>query len=235
MKKLIILSAILFIACAVLSLQLDATRPSPPDVGVGKVSDSTRILLGMLGEVRYTLAAFIWLKADAYHHEYELYGKDWKTNKALMSLIRLVTDLDPHFIQAYDFGSYHLAVNLKHYDEAYAFLKEGRANNPDDFVLNWETGYLLCTQKKYEEALPYLLMALKENEEKTYMDSTVLKKEWVLSRLVDCYMNLREWDEAEKYCQMWIQAYPKATVPLLRLQIIEQERSKKPIHLETKN
>jgi tetratricopeptide (TPR) repeat protein len=233
MKLRIILLCSLLIICTILGSALSSIKPISRNLALD--SDSSKVVLGMLGELRYTLAAFIWLKADYYHHEYELNGKRWEQNKALMSLIRLVTILDPHFTQAYDFGAYHLGFNLNHYDEAYAFLEEGLRNNPDSFELNWEKAYLLYTQKKYTEALPFFLKALREFNRKSYMDQSLDKKLWVLSRLTGCYMELKDWDNAYSYCRQWLAVNPESPIPKEKLEIIQKERGKKPGNLETKN
>jgi tetratricopeptide (TPR) repeat protein len=211
MNKKIAIIIVLAVLCALIGHYAESISPQQKISPTENSSD--QLLLNMLGETRYTLAAFAWLKADFYHHEYEFNAKDWKKNEALMSLIRLVTYLDPHFIQAYDFGGYHLAINLDRPDEGLAFLDEGIRYNPSSFELLWEKGFILAQQKKYREALPFLLKALPLYNQHTNMDNTALKKIWVLSRIAHCYAELKDRDNTRRYCEEWLQISPEASWP----------------------
>lgn len=156
-------------------------------------------LLDILGELRYTAAAVLWMKTDYYHHEYEFRGIDYRTNESLMPLIRLITILDPHFVQAYDFGAYHLAVNLKKKKESMKFLQEGITNNPEAFELVWEYGFLLYLDKKYSEALPFLMKARTLRSQKTPVYEDWLKIVWVDSRISKILKSMGKNEEAEIY------------------------------------
>ncbi len=156
-------------------------------------------LLDILGELRYTAAAILWLKTDYYQHEYEFQGHDYRTNEPIMPLIRLVTILDPHFVQAYDFGAYHLAVNLKKNKESMKFLQEGITNNPEAFELVWEYGFLLYLDKKYSEALPFLMKARTLRSQKTPVYEDWLKIVWVDSRISKILKSMGRNEEAEIY------------------------------------
>ncbi len=152
--------------------------------------NSSSALLDILGEVRYTAAAMLWMKTDYYHHEYEFSGKPLSQNEAIMPLIRLITLLDPHFVQAYDFGAYHLAVDLKRHKESMQFLEEGLANNPNSFDLNWEYGFLKYRDEDYKTALKYLLKARENRAQRTPVYSDWIKVVWVNSRICDCLKKL---------------------------------------------
>lgn len=156
-------------------------------------------LLDILGELRYTAAAILWLKTDYYQHEYEFQGHDYRTNEPIMPLIRLVTILDPHFVQAYDFGAYHLAVNLKKKEESMKYLQEGITNNPDAFELNWEYGFLLYLDKKYSESLPFLLKARTLRNQRTPVYDDWIKMAWINSRIIKILKEKGRNREAEFY------------------------------------
>jgi tetratricopeptide (TPR) repeat protein len=221
MNMKLVLCITLIVLCSILGMVIENMRTDI--IPITEKTDATEIMLGMLGELRYTLAAFVWLKADFYHHEYEYGGKDWRRNESLMALIRLVTLLDPHFVQAYDFGGYHLGINLGKPLEAMNFLEEGIKNNPDNFQLIWEMGYLLTNQKKYSEALPYLLKARGLVNQKTTMDNVALKQIWVVSRIAHCYYELQDWEEARRYCEEWLTINPLANWPKDKLKFIEEK------------
>ncbi|MDQ7823414.1 MAG: tetratricopeptide repeat protein [Candidatus Eremiobacteraeota bacterium] len=219
MNKKIAALIVLLVFCAVIGARLESMQLVQNRIQAG--SSSTQMLLSLLGELRYTLAAFIWLKTEFYHHEYEFTQKDWRQNEPLMPLIRLVTLLDPHFVQAYDFGGYHLAVNLKKPDEALNFLHEGIEHNPQSFELLWETGYILYQEKKYREAIPYLLQALPLWRQSSSMDNVALKEIWVVSRIAHSYWELGEYQNAEKYLREWLTLAPMANWPVEKLKEIE--------------
>ncbi|MBI2251317.1 MAG: hypothetical protein HYU63_00925 [Armatimonadetes bacterium] len=120
----------------------------------------TGIFLDALGELRYTMAAYLWIKVDIYFHEMESEGHSWTKNKTIMPLIKLVVALDPHFYQAYDFGGYHLAVNLNKVNEGINFIQEGLRNNPDNLDLLMSLSFVYFHVKKYDQAINYAKRAL---------------------------------------------------------------------------
>ncbi|MFN8577388.1 MAG: hypothetical protein U0354_11065 [Candidatus Sericytochromatia bacterium] len=63
------------------------------------------------------------------------------------SLIDSITTLDPQFIDAYIFGSYALTDN-KEFDKAIAVLEKGIRNNPKEWYLLYQIGFLYYINKK---------------------------------------------------------------------------------------
>jgi len=96
----------------------------------------------LAGEFRTVAANLLWIKAENYHHEFVEHGGQWNKNKDLLPLIRLITDLDPHFVEAYLTGSWMLATGLDRPKEAVRFLREGISNNPRSPELYEELGTL---------------------------------------------------------------------------------------------
>ncbi len=223
MKKKYLLFLVFLFAAVMLGLSIEKLKPGSGQ-GLNEKSDSRQIFLSMLGEMRYTIAAFAWLKADYYHHEYEFNAKDWRSNESLMSLIRLVTYLDPHFVQAYDFGGYHLGINLGKPKEGISLLEEGIRNNPDSLDLLWEMGYVLSEQKRYKEAIPYLMQARALVDQKSTMDEIGEKKLWIVSRLAHDFYAEKDYDKALIYCRDWLILKPNANWP--RQKIEEMEKMK---------
>jgi len=221
-KKLVFI--VFFFAAVMLGLTVEKIKPDYGR-GITAKSDSREMFLSVLGEMRYTLAAFVWLKADYYHHDAEASRQPWTENKSLMPLIRLVTYLDPHFVQAYDFGGYHLAVNLKKPEEGINLLQEGIRNNPDSFDLLWEMGYVLSGQKRYSEAIPYLLKALPLAEQKSTMDDVAEKKVWIISRLAHAYYAEKDYDKALEYCREWRLLKPNYNWPRQKIEEIEKMKN----------
>ena len=204
-KRIVILLCFLIIIVAS-GLKLDKYSQQIFDKRYANLASSSA-LLDIIGELRYTAAALLWVKIDIYHHEYEFKGKDIMRNTSIMPLFRLVTLLDPHFIQAYDVGAYTLVVDLKKVEEGMEFLKEGMNNNPDSFELTWQYAFLLYYQKKYEEAVPVLLRAreIRDNTTTEVYDEH-MKISWVDTRIIDCYKRLGQ-NEKIKPFEDEIKAY----------------------------
>lgn len=164
-KKIAILIFIVFIITAVLGNQISNFRQLTYDINYFTVEDVGRkIITGMLGEFGKTIAAYIWIKSDFYWHEYE---GDWRSDKNIMPLIRIVTMFDPNMAQAYEFGGYHLAINLGKVKEGVAYLKEGLRNNPDNAGINYTYAFVSFKKvKNYYAAIKYAKRAFALSEDK---------------------------------------------------------------------
>lgn len=121
-------------------------------VGSQKDATAMNVLLDALGEIRTFLAQSIWFQIDIYHHQMEKEGIPWTEERDLMSMYRMVTTLDPRFVEAYDVGSYQLVENFHHPEEGLAFLDEGIRNNPNSAQLRFNRAFLLYSLKRYKEA-----------------------------------------------------------------------------------
>lgn len=72
-----------------------------------------------------------------------------------IEMMRLITQIDPHDIEAYDGGAW-LMQNQFRDDEAEAFLREGLDNNPDRYDLYLALGLYLYMHERHDEAIPLL-------------------------------------------------------------------------------
>lgn len=172
------------------------------------------LLFRFLGESRFTLASMLWLKVEIYHHEFSQV-RYWAANREIMPIIYAVTRLDPHFVQAYDFGGYHLAANLKKVKEGVAFLREGIVNNPENFDLNWELGYVyFIPAKTPEKAIPFLLKA----RSLTQATPQILQ---TLRLLGPAYLKLGRKEEARKIYQEILSIRPEDDPARTKLREIE--------------
>lgn|GEM_PF-930102 len=160
-----------------------------------------KMLLALLGETRYTLAAYLWIKVDHYHHEYENRGEYWK-NPPLLQLTRFITYLDPHFVQAYSVGGYDLALSFQQKDTGINFIKEGLTNNPDSYELNFLLGFLRFHYKEYSQAAYSLAKAF--HLAKDDMDRTNCAR-----LLAHTYDKLGKKAEMIKYVKFVLQYYPQ--------------------------
>lgn len=116
------------------------------------------VLVKSLGNIRYTLAAYLWIRTEFYIH----YSGNVTINQLteITYYARFITILDPNFVEAYDFGAYQLAFFLNLPKEGIKFISEGIKNNPDYWKLYFTTGMIYSQKfKNYKEALPCFLKA----------------------------------------------------------------------------
>jgi tetratricopeptide (TPR) repeat protein len=163
-----------------------------------------QIFSEMIGEVRTVLASYILITADMYHHER---GDkiDWRRDPATLPLHRLVTALDPHIEQSYDFGAYQLAVNMKKTREAIGFLQEGLRYNPKSYQLNFTMGDIYYIKKDFGVAEKYYLRAYK-------LTDTLIEKANVIRRMYWCERYLKNYAQARVYLNLLKQISPDFAV-----------------------
>ena len=98
-------------------------------------------------------ADVLWFRMVQYYGGYRLGENDL----ALFThLVDVITDLDPQFVFAYVFGALIMAQDLGHLDQGIAFLEKGTKNNPTDWYLPFETGFLeYVYERDYAKALAH--------------------------------------------------------------------------------
>jgi len=127
------------LACVAASQALvDPYRLVVNDEAGVQFSVAAVVVRSFLGEVRGLAADFLWLRVDEYQHRRRIVGGELlqSDDEALMPLVRLITWLDPHFVDAYALGGQWLAFHFNHPQQAAAFYEEGIRNNPNDFDLH---------------------------------------------------------------------------------------------------
>ena len=110
---------------------------------------------------RKLVGDMLWLKVDQYWHM-GLYQR-------MLPMMETVVLLDPHFIEAYALGAWHLAYNVtvvfpsadekqKYISAGISFLEKGLKNNPRSSKLYAEMGYTMYFRKRrdWEKAAYYL-------------------------------------------------------------------------------
>lgn len=114
----------------------------------------------LAGEFRSVIANLLWIKVERYHHEFIQTNGDWRANKEILPLVKVITDLDPHFTDAYILGGWMLCMGLDRCDEGVSYLKEGASNNPHNMAVHEVLGTIYARKlKQPEKALPYLRKA----------------------------------------------------------------------------
>jgi tetratricopeptide (TPR) repeat protein len=177
-KKLISL-LLLFTILVSFRFYLDEPYIKIVNPGIESIYDvSVNMAAVVFGETRKTIAAYLWGKVLRYHAETShgaVYTKEDINNpqsghsehnyiregKQTLPMARLITWLDNHFDQAYDFCGYFLAINLDKVDEGVAFIKEGINNNTDSYTLHYGLAYIYYYKvKNYNLAITYAKKAL---------------------------------------------------------------------------
>jgi len=188
------------------------------------VPSTSEFLLRFLGEIRYTLAAYLWLKVEIYHHELNLTtlsatvgGEDPKKVGEILALCRLVTRLDPQFIQAYDVGSWRLSRGLGKFQDAADFLEEGLRNNPDNPVLVQDMAELyVFYEKNCVAAIPYL-------EKTSILNPTKQAQGNDLRLLGSCYDLLGQPAKSiDTYLRLQA-LFPDDPIPKLRIKAVREK------------
>jgi hypothetical protein len=100
-------------------------------------------MLFALAGFREMIAGILWVRADSFF--------DTGNYDAILPIIRLVTLLDPHQIDVYSTGMWHIGYNFTDEDQrsdrryipsALALGKEGSENNPNTYELFFETAWM---------------------------------------------------------------------------------------------
>lgn len=133
---LLVVALLLFIPVALLQSKIDPQRaqyePGIATTGAAVKGLPIEFALGGLVGFREAIAGLLWVRCDEFFHtgDYE----------AIMPMIRIITWLDPHQIDVYETGAWHMDYNFTDTDQrsdrryiplSLALMKEGIANNSD--------------------------------------------------------------------------------------------------------
>ncbi|MBN2185452.1 MAG: hypothetical protein JW746_09005 [Candidatus Krumholzibacteriota bacterium] len=92
----------------------------------------------------------LWFKAVQYYGGYVLAQNGIRL---FSHLVELITELDPNFIGAYKLSALVITEDLDQYHEGIRLLEKGVDNNPNDFWLTYELGFIhYLGGRNYEEA-----------------------------------------------------------------------------------
>lgn len=124
-------------------------------------------LLFAFAGFRELIAGILWVKADAFFDEGNF--------DAILPIIRLVTQLDPHQIDVFSTGMWHIAYNFtdegsrsdrRYVPSAVALGSEGARANPETYELFYETGWLYYhkIEDDYPEAVKWFSQAMERKD-----------------------------------------------------------------------
>ena len=119
---------------------------------------------------RKLVADMLWLKVDEFWH--------LGLASRMLPMMETVVALDPHFIEAYALGAWHLAYNitvtvysaeekLKYMDQGVGLLEKGIKNNPRSAKLYSELGFTMyfMKYKDWEKSAYYMGEAIKHEHD----------------------------------------------------------------------
>ena len=130
------------------------------DHGAFKGLSPDQILVALAG-FRELLGGILWVKADAFFHEGNF--------DAVVPLIRLVSWLDPHNIDVFSVGMWHIGYNFTDQEHrsdrryipcALALGEEGAAKNPHTYEMFFELGWMW--HHKIDDDYPKAVKWMKE-------------------------------------------------------------------------
>ena len=103
---------------------------------------SNEFILGPMLGLQQAVAGALWVRADEFFHEGDY--------DAILPIVRMVTWLDPHQLDVYITGAWHLAYNFtdsaersdrRYIPAAQKLLEEGDANNSSIYDIAFELGW----------------------------------------------------------------------------------------------
>jgi tetratricopeptide (TPR) repeat protein len=135
---------------------------------MGAIEWTEETIGGHLGSLilgfRTAVADLLWLKVDGYWHQGRM--------EMMLPIMYSVVRLDPHFIDAWAIGAWHLAYNAPvtvntmedkraFIDKAVVFLQDGIKRNPHHYQLYFELGFNIYYVKleDYKNAAYYIEQA----------------------------------------------------------------------------
>ncbi len=190
------------IATIVMSQVLvDAYRPAVNDEAELPFSMAAVVVRSFFGQVRGLLANFLWLRVDEYQHRRRIVGGDLlrADDEALMPLVRLITWLDPHYVDAYALGGQWLAFHFTRPRESMEFYEEGIQNNPRSFtLLNGAAWVYWRFQKDYGKAAARARGAASAAEDNLQRFQALWLEAHILESAGDRAGAIRAWGDVEK-------------------------------------
>ena len=167
-RKIVTIAAMIALFAGMCIIENNAVRVKPAEP-----LDKASAIYQLAGEFRTVFANLLWIKADKYHHEYIQHNPNWCNNKDLIGLFKMITALDPRFVEAYSAGTYILMNGYKSNIRAMEYLMQGIEANPRSRELNQLAAVLYAYKlKNPKRALPYAQKAVWFAEDDFYKKVT---------------------------------------------------------------
>lgn len=202
-----------------LQMLIDPQRPQyQPGKGVGslvtQVDSSNPVILptqfvaGTVIGFREVVAGLLWIRANDFFHS--------GNYEAIVPLTRMITWLDPHQIDVYRTGSWHLAFNFvdsaqradrRYLAPALKFMEEGIASNPGVSDLEFDLGFVLYSMKAFdfEKANYWIRRATQEEDSMLTMQRQLAHSYEKAGRIDDC---VRQWQRCVQQAEEGLKKDP---------------------------
>ena len=160
-QLLLALVGVLVVFVALMQNNLDPLRRKYQPGKVANLELGAEFVSATLIGLKEVVAGLLWVRTDEFFHtgNYE----------AVMPMVRIITWLDPHQIDVYDTGAWHLSYNFtdsqERSDRRYipasrALLREGIINNPSTYDLYFSLGWLNFNKMQdYKQSIIWLSQA----------------------------------------------------------------------------
>lgn len=154
--RLPMLAAVFLVFAGMCIVENSAVRSRPIEP-----TENVSAVYMLAGEFRTVFANLLWIKADKYHHEYIARDPNWCNDKELLGMLKLITTLDPRFVEAYASGTYILMYGYHSNIRAVGYLMQGLEANPRSRELNQLAAVMYAQKlKNPKRALPYARRAV---------------------------------------------------------------------------
>lgn len=149
---------------------------------------------------RQVVAGALWIRADSFFHRGQY--------QAIVPIVRIVTWLDPHNIDVFTTGAWHLDYNFvdeanslsdkRYIPAAIALMKEGIRNNPTIWDLYFELGWTHYARKLMDDvkATEYIALACKHDSIDPNTGQKQPRPEFVERMLAHYYEKTGRFDDA---------------------------------------
>ena len=158
-----------------------------------------QFLMASLAGFKEVIAGVLWVRADDFFHTGNF--------EAIVPIVRLVTWLDPHNIEVYSTGAWHLDYNFVDANEmsdkryipaSIALMKEGVANNPNTWDLYFDLAWTHYNKKlsDYQSGLKYMLLAAQHDGRDANTGKVVVRPAYVDRMIAHQYELVGDFDKA---------------------------------------
>lgn len=216
-KILYLVAVVLFVAMGIVQMTVDpvyeelnksALSASEDDRSELMVQLPGQFVVASMMGFKEVVAGALWVRADTFFHEGQY--------QAIIPIVRLVTWLDPHNLDVYTTGAWHLDYNFvddaqmsdkRYIPASIALLKEGIDNNPRIWDLYFELGWTHYNKKlqDYEKAVEYMEKACnldgfdinsgRKTPRPEFVDRMLAHQYEKVGRFDDA---IKQWDKARK-------------------------------------
>lgn len=189
------------------------------EVGNTPVVLPSQFIAGTLIGFREVVAGLLWIRVNDFFHS--------GNYEAIIPLTRIITWLDPHQIEVYRTGAWHLAYNFvdskeradrRYLAPAIKFLEEGIANNPGVSDLPFDLGFVLYYLKAqdFDKAVYWISKACEDKDTMLPMYRTKAHALEKAGRIDDC---VEQWRFCIRQAEAALKKDPKDWRAMDHLQV----------------